>query len=136
MTSFFAERVVVDRVVDPRDVHQRDAPRAEVEVADLAVSHLPFGEADVGAARPNEPVGIPGLEGGEGGHLREPYRVGLGLGPFTEAVEDHEHHGAGTLGHGPRGYHRLRGAPASDRVAPHPCPGSVHSFVVSKSSRA
>ena len=87
---------VSDRFVDPGQVLINNPPRAEIEMADLRVSHLPFRQPHVLAARAQCRARIILIETVVKGRLREQSRVAVLLpvcfsaGVNPPSVTDHE----------------------------------------------
>src|SRR5207302_11070784 len=51
-----------DRSINAREILKDDAAGAQIEVADFGVSHLAFGQTDIGAARAQFAAGIIAIE--------------------------------------------------------------------------
>src|SRR5438270_1168479 len=51
-----------DRFINPREILKDDAAGAQIEMADFGVSHLAFGQTDIGAARAQLAAGIIAIE--------------------------------------------------------------------------
>ncbi len=86
----FEERTIGDRRVDPRQVLEHRPARSQIQVADLGVAHLARRQPDGILRGAQDRVGPALEEPPPDGHRGCGDRIGRGVAPHAEAVEDHE----------------------------------------------